>query len=334
MAGRFRYTPGGDYASDSSARIRFLWMPLDDDRPVTVGPSADIARRQDADQFAFLQGGRAGAAFTSEGKPLLAAKAGVLLDYSDAPASARFFGGDFGDVLVGGAFADRLDGNAGDDLLKGDGGDDALLGESGSDMLRGGEGADRLLGGSDGDALRGDAGTDRLKGQSGNDRLAGGEGADRLSGGSDDDALRGGGGDDRLKGQSGDDRLSGGDGDDSLRGGTGADRLAGGAGADTFRFAGTDEGGDTVTDLVSGEDRITLDQALFGGSPPARGPLDPELFAANADGAAAEAHDRLVYDTDSGELWFDADGSGAGAAVLLATLRGAPALAAADFVIV
>jgi hypothetical protein len=42
----------------------------------------------------------------------------------------------------------------------------------------------------------------------------------------------------------------------------------------------------------------------------------------------------VVYDTSSGELYYDADGNGAGAAQLIATISGAPGLAASDISVV
>jgi Ca2+-binding RTX toxin-like protein len=42
-------------------------------------------------------------------------------------------------------------------------------------------------------------------------------------------------------------------------------------------------------------------------------------FAAGT--AAGDASDRFVFDQASGQLWFDADGSGAAAQVLLATFE-------------
>jgi Ca2+-binding RTX toxin-like protein len=47
-----------------------------------------------------------------------------------------------------------------------------------------------------------------------------------------------------------------------------------------------------------------------------------------------DATDRLVYDTASGGLYYDADGSGTSASVLVATLQGAPSLLPTDIIVV
>lgn len=47
-----------------------------------------------------------------------------------------------------------------------------------------------------------------------------------------------------------------------------------------------------------------------------------------------DADDRLMYDTVSGKLYYDPDGSGAGAQSVIAVLTGAPTLAASDIVVI
>jgi Ca2+-binding RTX toxin-like protein len=50
---------------------------------------------------------------------------------------------------------------------------------------------------------------------------------------------------------------------------------------------------------------------------------------------AGDANDRIIYDSASGNLYYDADGTGAGSSsTLFATLTGAPAITAGDFLIV
>ena len=49
---------------------------------------------------------------------------------------------------------------------------------------------------------------------------------------------------------------------------------------------------------------------------------------------ATDTNDRVVYNTSTGSLYYDADGSGAGAAQLIATFSGNPAVAATDIVVI
>ena len=117
-----------------------------------------------------------------------------------------------------------------------------------------------------------------------------------------------------------------------LDGGDGNDWLVGFGGADTFAFT-TFLGAnnvDTIAGFVSGTDRIALDDARFAGL--GLGPLNPNAFVVGS--AAADADDRIVYDAATGRLFFDADGSGAGAAVHFATLQGHPAIVAGDFIVI
>jgi hypothetical protein len=54
------------------------------------------------------------------------------------------------------------------------------------------------------------------------------------------------------------------------------------------------------------------------------------FFHASITGVAADSNDYINYETDTGKLFYDADGNGSGAAVLFATLSGAPALSNLD----
>ena len=94
--------------------------------------------------------------------------------------------------------------------------------------------------------------------------VTGGSGNDILTGGAGADILTGNAGNDTITGGAGNDQLFGGAGNDSLIAGTGKDTLTGGDGADVFSFADGDSVSsniNTVTDFVSGVDRISVGQA-------------------------------------------------------------------------
>lgn len=120
----------------------------------------------------------------------------------------------------------------------------------------------------------------------------------------------------------------------TLNGLQGADVLSGGAGADAFVFSTALGAGniDRITDFSVVADTIRLDDAVF--SRIAAGALAVSAFVANSSGLAADAADRIIYETDTGALWYDADGSGvASTRVQFATLSAGLALTSADFVV-
>lgn len=153
-------------------------------------------------------------------------------------------------------------------------------------------------------------------------------GDDVLTGSRARDVMVAGAGDDHLTGNGGNDRMSGGAGQDHLSGGLGADVLTGGADADHFVFAAASEGGDRLTDFQHGLDHIDLSASAFG----LTALQDGVNFV--TDPAAAGTGASLIYDAATGALSYDADGSGAGAAVVLATLTNHALLTASDFLLV
>ena len=81
-------------------------------------------------------------------------------------------------------------------------------------------------------------------------------------------------------------------------------------------------------------DAIHLENAVFAALATA-GALAAGSFVSGAGPTAADADDFILYDTGTGDLFYDADGSAVGAAVKFATIATAPAaLAASDFVVV
>jgi Ca2+-binding RTX toxin-like protein len=130
----------------------------------------------------------------------------------------------------------------------------------------------------------------------------------------------------------------------NIIGNAGANRLDGKGGIDTLRgFGGKDMfvfssalgagNVDTIVDFNAAEDRIELHKSVFAALS-TTGVLPGAAFWASAGGAAHDDSDRVLYDTATGNLYYDADGNGAGLAIHFATLSGAPSLSAADFVVV
>ena len=138
-----------------------------------------------------------------------------------------------------------------------------------------------------------------------------------------DDVIFARGGGDTILAGSGNDTVFGQAADDQIHGETGNDVLTGGGGNDTFYFdtaLGVSANVDTITDFNANTgDKIALDQTIFTMLTVAS-PLASANFVANAGGVAADANDYVLYDTGTGNLYYDADGSGAGAKLLFATL--------------
>jgi Ca2+-binding RTX toxin-like protein len=286
----------------------------------------------------------------------------------------RLYGGGGADTLNGGLpnslDVDLIDGGAGDDTVNGGGGADILRGGLGADTINGGEGGDNIRGGGDDDTINGDAGFDRyLAGEAGDDTVNGGAGNDRIDGGSENDTLNGDGGTDFITGGTGNDTIDGGDGDDGaglgilrgedgddtisggagidrleggnnndrLIGGLGDDRLLGGADQDVFVFTLPSEGNDLVRDWTAADDQIEIDASAFGGGL-AAGPLAANRLVVAAGAVANQAFGQFLYDTTTGQLSWDDDGTGGNAAVAICILLNGGAivgtLATADFDIV
>jgi Ca2+-binding RTX toxin-like protein len=153
----------------------------------------------------------------------------------------------------------------------------------------------------------------------------------RLVGGDTDDLIAGRGGADRLSGKGGADELLGGSGGDWLDGGPGRDRLAGGSGDDTFYFdaAPRVRNADRVVDFVGGEDHFRLSASRFDAVDGGR--LHRDAFCRGE--AAEDRQDRILYDNDSGRLYYDADGTGRADSALVARVNDGTSLGAADFLV-
>jgi Ca2+-binding RTX toxin-like protein len=280
----------------------------------------------------------------------------------------EFRGTNRADTFVGDALNNYFSGMGGNDIARGGGGADTLVGYDGDDIFYGEEGDDALSGEADNDTLYGGAGNDTLDGGAGNDTLSGGSGQNTLTGGLGDDVYlvdsaadviveTVGQGSDRvvtsvsytlsagaeieafsaaagttalnLTGNEFANAITGNGGANMINGGLGRDVLTGLGGSDSFAF-NTALGAnniDTIADYAKGE-RILLDDAIFT-RVGAVGQLTGAAFYSGT--AAHDADDRVIYNAKTGALFYDADGTGATAAVQFATVTGQPALHAADF---
>lgn len=142
-------------------------------------------------------------------------------------------------------------------------------------------------------------------------------------------------GDDKIIGGDANDFLVGNFGNDTMGGGRGDDSYIGGMGNDTFVFNTRPGAGnvDKILNFSAADDTIQLDNAVFVGLP--EGPLAPGAFA--SFDAAGEADDRIIYNQNTGELFFDADGGSRDDLVAFADtapMGAGPALTASDFFIV
>ncbi len=176
-----------------------------------------------------------------------------------------------------------------------------------------------------------------LNGTTGNDTLTGGAGNDTINGNAGADLLQGMGGSDSILGAAGWDTLQGGDGNDWLQPGLWSDTVTGGAGSDSFVWGESGNNTrDTVTDFVSGIDEVLLDNASMTalGANASWAAGDGRFWAAAGATSGHDADDRIVYNTSTGNLYYDADGSGAGAAQVIATFQGGVVIAASDITVI
>jgi Ca2+-binding RTX toxin-like protein len=170
------------------------------------------------------------------------------------------------------------------------------------DFLRGGTGTGK-------DTIKGGTGDDKLYGENGNDSLLGGDGIDRLYGGNGNDTLKGDAGNDFLYGEAG------------------IDKLYGGLGKDTFIFNKKPSKAanlDKIMDFNVLDDTIWLENSVFkklgnAGSEALPAALNAVNFVIGTK--AKDRDDFIIYNNKKGILYYDADGSGKGAAVEIASMK-------------
>lgn len=269
-------------------------------------------------------------------------------------------------TIIGGAGSDYISGGTGADFLTGSGGADTIIGGAAADMLSGGEGDDLFLVSLatdlvQGDVINGDGGTDELRFNAttastllltsdvtvervvigtgmGASAVTTGTVAINVNAAASTSALAmiGNAGANSLTGSAYNDSLDGGLGADTLIGGAGNDTLTGGLGADVFVFnqaPNATNNIDVYTDFTAVDDDIWLAKSALSGLG-AVGALDTDAFWASANGTASDATDRILYDTVTGALYYDADGTGAVDAVQIAKFDAGTTLTAGDFFVI
>ena len=273
-------------------------------------------------------------------------------------ARDNLFGGSGDDEIRGGAGVDGINAGTGRDSLFGDAGDDffelSVFGaDSGDDTIDGGTGSDHMSYTGARSALVVDFVAGKISGGhlggggtkvfANIENFISGDGADRITGDAAANVLQGGFGSDTIDGGAGNDTIYGGlagnhfEHSEELSGGAGNDVLTGGNAPDTFIF-GVSPGAnnaDVIANFVGQSDKIGLDgNAHANSGAPGNFAAGDARFWSSTSGTAHDADDRVIYNTSNGQLWYDADGSGAGAAQLIATLGGAPTLVATDISII
>ncbi|MBW4661508.1 MAG: hypothetical protein KME15_22780 [Drouetiella hepatica Uher 2000/2452] len=239
--------------------------------------------------------------------------------------------------VVTGAGADTLFGGIGNDTLDSGGGNDTVDGGVGNDTVLGGIGNDVLYSGAGVDSVSGGAGIDTLAGGAGNDTLDGADSNDVLLGGDGNDALQGGLGNDTLRGGNGNDSVSGGGGNDVLLPGAGRNTLVGGPGNDRFRFESDATVGNRnqlnqITDFSPRGDVIEISRKLLPSSGLRAGRLSASDFQTINGIGSSSSDARLVYDRDTGILYYNPAREGA-ASVPLLQLNSRPNVSASNFLI-
>lgn len=190
--------------------------------------------------------------------------------------------------VVGTAKADIITGDGNDNIIEGGLGDDTLQGGGGGNDTISFEGSTKAIFfdfANVGGTWNTGAGVDTI---SGFNRMIGGKAGDTIIGENNDDWMTG---------------------------GLGADKLTGEAGSDKFIYRNLAEKGDHITDFTTGQDFIFITAAGFTNAVSGQTNL-----ATGSNPLASSTAAWFLYDTDDGKLYYDDDGTGAHAKVLLLTL--------------
>ena len=255
-------------------------------------------------------------------------------------ANHAILGNESADLITNsGTMTGIVDLAGGNDMLDNRGGTvvGAILGGNGDDLFYLGTTAENIDGGAGFDALNLSTYTtgvtiDLANPSANKGTAVAGDtltGIEAVTGTTRADILRGDANDNRFVGNGGSDNLSGADGADTIEGGAAKDSLAGGAGDDVFVFTTYQGGVDTITDFTSGEDMIHLKASVFGFGT-STGAVSADVFVTGTTNTSLDAGDRFILRTTDNTLWYDKDGTGKKAAILVADLQDGATLTVDD----
>ncbi len=246
----------------------------------------------------------------------------TFTDWDPASDGITIRGDNAGSRIIGSYLDDKIEGGTGRDLLDFHKATGPVTGNLGLGMVSSSttgfdeiSGIEVILGSNFDDILTGDTLGNEFYGGSGSDRLVGGMGSDFLFGDAGSDTVFGEGG---L---------------DFVSGGRNADTLSGGLDSDIYYYDSKTHGRDRILDFVSGEDQFHF---RAGGFNVEGGYLlqGKSTFISNKNPMVRVDAATVLYDSDTGRLFFDSDGTGIAAAVLIATITGAPSIGSDDIVFI
>jgi Ca2+-binding RTX toxin-like protein len=221
-------------------------------------------------------------------------------------------------TLVGNASGNRITGNNGDNIISGEGGGDEAIGRGGNDTYYVDNAGDQVreTGGQGTDTVYASASWTLTAGSDVENLIALGTAPINLTGNDTNNLVRGN------------------NGNNTLNGGAGGDDLFGLGGQDGFLFntplnAATNV--DRISDFNVADDTILLDQTIFSSSLGLGNISAGELVIGPA---AQDANDRIIYNSNTGALFYDSDGVGGTAQVQFAQLSQGLALTNLDFLVV
>jgi Ca2+-binding RTX toxin-like protein len=338
--------------ADGMGAVEYQWRAAGVDIQGATGSSMTLTAAEVGKAITvFASYTDAFGSFESETSAATAAVAARDLNLQGTGGADTLTGASGNDTLSGLAGQDSLYGLAGNDILDGGAGSDLLDGGEGSDLYlvqqskEHGKAEFRDTGTAGVDEVRfsaakastlkiyaADSGIERVVLGTGTAAVADTSGTAGLNvdaaaaanglviiGNAGANTLTGGSHDDRLDGGAGADKLVGGAGADVLIGGTGKDILTGGADADLFVFDAAPHAStnvDTITDFTHLTDALGFNASAFDGLGTTW--TADQFWAAAGATTAHDATDRLIYNTSTGALYYDADGTGDIAAIQVA----------------